>query len=146
MRTLTESTSKCAQRKGSRWRVAASREKLVGAIGGGTLGCFALMSLARAMATVFDPSLLDPVEPRLASRRVSRGSSCPRAPGFSTRSGWGPTAMDRDIYSRVLYGGRVSLVVGATVAVMSLLFGMLIGLTAGAARWLDGIVMRLMDD
>ena len=45
----------------------------------------------------------------------------------------------------MLYGGRVSLVVGVSVAALSLLFGMAIGLAAGYVRWIDGIVMRVMD-
>ncbi|MBS0243160.1 MAG: ABC transporter permease [Proteobacteria bacterium] len=57
----------------------------------------------------------------------------------------GTDSLGRDIYSRVLYGARVSLIVGLTVSVISIAIGLVIGLLAGYIRWLDGIVMRLMD-
>ncbi len=57
----------------------------------------------------------------------------------------GSDSFGRDIYSRVLYGTRVSLVVGLACALVALFFGVLCGLTAGYFRWLDGVLMRVMD-
>ncbi len=57
----------------------------------------------------------------------------------------GTDTLGRDVYSRVIYGARASLLVGAAVAVISVAIGLAIGLFAGYLRWLDGIVMRLMD-
>ena len=51
----------------------------------------------------------------------------------------------RDIYSRVLYGTRVSLTVGLSVAVLASLAGLIVGLVSGFVRWADGIIMRIMD-
>ena len=57
----------------------------------------------------------------------------------------GSDSFGRDIYSRVLYGTRVSLAVGLFAAALALSFGILFGLSAGYIRWLDGVLMRFMD-
>ncbi len=51
----------------------------------------------------------------------------------------------RDIYSRVLYGTRVSLVVGLLSAIVALLIGGLLGMLAGYFRTMDAVLMRFMD-
>jgi len=58
---------------------------------------------------------------------------------------FGTDSLGRDIFSRSIYGARVSLVVGITVALISISIGLVIGLIAGYIRWLDGIIMRFMD-
>jgi peptide/nickel transport system permease protein len=57
----------------------------------------------------------------------------------------GTDSLGRDVYSRVIYGARVSLIIGSTVALLSIAIGLVIGLVAGYIRWLDAIVLRLMD-
>jgi peptide/nickel transport system permease protein len=66
-----------------------------------------------------------------------------RAP--SPEQWFGTDQYGRDIYSRTLYGGRISLLVGTTVAAGSLLLGVSIGLIAGYYRGADAVLMRVMD-
>ena len=56
---------------------------------------------------------------------------------------FGSDMMGRDVYSRVIYGTRVSLTIGLAVALFSTLVGLAIGLVTGFIRWLDAIVMRV---
>jgi peptide/nickel transport system permease protein len=58
---------------------------------------------------------------------------------------FGTDMLGRDVYSRTIYGARVSLIVGITVALLATGLGLLIGVVAGFTRWVDTIVMRIMD-
>ena len=101
------------------------------AIAGGVVLLLMILGalLAPWLATV-DPEAVAPVK-RL------------RPPG---EEWWfGTDMMGRDVYSRVIYGARVSLTVGISVALLTTLFGIAIGLTTGFVRWMDAIIMRVMD-
>ena len=58
----------------------------------------------------------------------------------------GTDPVGRDILSRLIYGARFSLLIGAVVVAISLFTGIALGLLAGYFRgWVDALIMRLMD-
>ena len=100
------------------------------AIGGGLLVLMALIGIFAPLLWTTDPTAISP------ARRT-------RVP--SELYWFGTDMLGRDVYSRVVYGARVSLLVGFSVAVLSSIIGLTIGLFAGFVRWADGIIMRVID-
>ena len=114
------------------------------AIGSSILALILLMGLAAPLLTSIDPAQINP-----AYRNKTPGSeeTVRRDDGSKTTiTHWmGTDSLGRDVYSRVLYGARASLLVGVAVAAISVAIGLMIGLVGGYIRWLDAIVMRVMD-
>lgn len=92
---------------------------------------------------------INPTEPHTSGRNKLPGSDVTVRDddGKSVKIFYrlGSDNLGRDVYSRVLYGARISIFVGITVAIISVIAGMIIGLFSGYIRWLDPIVMRIMD-
>src|SRR5438128_8630214 len=111
-----------------RWLVLLSRRKitLIGAVIMVAIGALALL----APFVAGDPERMD------VAARLIRPS-----PGH-----WfGTDDVGRDVLSRVVYGARLSLLVGSAVVALSFVLGVSSGVVAGYFRALDNVVMRVMD-
>ena len=100
------------------------------ALGGLLLGLIVFVAIAAPLLGTVDPTALAP------ARRL-------RLP--SAAYWFGSDMLGRDVYSRTLYGARVSLIVGFAVAFLASGIGMLIGVVAGYVRLVDAVIMRVMD-
>ena len=98
--------------------------------GGIVLVLMILMALLAPWLGTVDPQALSPAQ---------------RLKPPSSEHWFGTDMLGRDVYSRVIHGARISLTVGIAVAILSVAVGLAIGLVTGFVRWLDAIVMRVMD-
>jgi peptide/nickel transport system permease protein len=111
-------------------------------------GFFLLLLVAIAFAAPWlgtvDPSLFDPASRDLLPGREGEITTLD-GETLKHRFWMGSDSFGRDIYSRVVYGTQVSLVVGIATAAVALAIGIVLGLVAGYLRRVDGILMRFMD-
>jgi len=103
----------------------------------------AIALLAPWLGTV-DPSLFDPASRDLLPGRHGEITTL-EGETLKHRFLMGSDSFGRDIYSRVIYGTQVSLIVGIAVAAVAMAVGIVLGLLAGFLRRVDGPLMRLMD-
>jgi peptide/nickel transport system permease protein len=99
-------------------------------IGGALLLIMVLIAIFAPFLGTVDPTALAP------AKRTREPSSI---------YWFGTDMLGRDVYSRVIYGARISLLVGFAVALTSSVIGTFIGLVSGFIRVLDSVVMRVMD-
>jgi peptide/nickel transport system permease protein len=113
-------------------------------IGAAIVTFLALVGLFAPLLGTIDPSEINPVfrNKKPGVERTIRADDG-KETVFVHR--FGTDSLGRDVYSRVVYGARVSLVIGMMVAALSVAIGLTIGLIAGYIRWLDGFIMRIMD-
>lgn len=109
------------------FRVRPKGATLVAAV---FLGIIVLMAVFAPLIAPFDPTELSPGN---------------RLKPMSAEHWLGTDAYGRDLFSRVVYGARISLTVGVGVAFVTLLIGMPLGLLAGYFRSVDAVLMRFMD-
>lgn len=107
------------------WRLGAG--PVIAAI---VLFIIVMLSLLAPLIVPHDPMAIDALQ---------------RLKGPSETYPLGTDAYGRDVLSRVITGGRVSLFIGISAAVVSVLIGLLIGLVSGFFRTADAIIMRIMD-
>jgi peptide/nickel transport system permease protein len=95
-----------------------------------------MLAIIISMA-IFAPYLFTTDPTALAPARRTRAPSA--------QYWFGTDMLGRDVYSRVIYGSRVSLQVGFSVAILSSIIGTFIGMMSGFVRWLDPLIMRIID-
>ncbi|OYU75213.1 MAG: peptide ABC transporter permease, partial [Burkholderiales bacterium PBB5] len=113
-------------------------------IGGTVMLLLLLIALAAPWLGTVDPSLFDPASRDLMPGKMGEITTL-EGEQLKHRFLMGSDSFGRDIYSRVIYGTQVSLIVGLFTAVVALAIGIVLGLLAGFLRWLDGPLMRVMD-
>jgi peptide/nickel transport system permease protein len=128
MATIIATTDRAAEPLTQRLIVFARRNPTI-VLGGSLL---ALVALAAIIAPLIAP---DPITFQPINRL--------KAPDAEF---WlGTDSLGRDVYARTVYGARISLMVGLSVALISVVAGLVIGLSCGYFRRLDAILMRVMD-
>jgi peptide/nickel transport system permease protein len=113
-------------------------------IGGALVLLMVAIAIFAPLLGTVDPKAIDPA---YRNRVPGTEHVIARADGTrTTQTFWmGTDSLGRDVYSRVIYGARVSLIVGVTVALISTCVGLVVGLIAGYLRWVDMVIMRIMD-
>ena len=108
------------------------------------LALLVLIAITAPWLGTIDPTLLDPT---MRNKLPGYVGAIVRPDGASGPFTFhmGTDSLGRDIYSRIVYGTRVSLTIGAFVAFVSTTLGLTIGMVAGYVRWSDGLIMRGMD-
>jgi peptide/nickel transport system permease protein len=131
-----------AARRTGTLRTLARNPRVV--LGGLIVVVLALIGLLAPLLGTIDPAEINPAfrNKKPGAERVIRDDEG-KETTFLHR--FGTDTLGRDVYSRVVYGARVSLIIGITVAILAIAIGLSIGLLAGYIRWLDGIIMRIMD-
>ena len=120
------------------------RRNLSVRIGGSFLLLLVAIALAAPWLGTVDPSLFDPASRDLLPGRDGEITTL-EGETLKHRFWMGSDSFGRDIYSRVVYGTQVSLVVGIATAAVALAIGIVLGLVAGYLRRIDGVLMRVMD-
>jgi peptide/nickel transport system permease protein len=136
-----ETTAAAPARVGPLTRLRRDASVLIGAA---IIVLMIVIGLAAPLLGTMNPS---EISPAFRNKLPGTEQTLRRDDGSTaTYTHWmGTDSLGRDVYSRVVYGARISLLVGATVALISVGIGLVVGLVAGYVRWLDGLIMRFMD-
>jgi len=106
-------------------------------LGGVVLLLLVLIALAAPWLGTVDPSLFDPASRDLLPGKTGEITTL-EGETLKHRFLMGSDSFGRDIYSRVIYGTQVSLIVGLFTAIVAMALGILFGLLAGFLRWPRG--------
>nr|WP_233161661.1 MULTISPECIES: ABC transporter permease [unclassified Achromobacter] len=113
-------------------------------IGGTILLLLIAMAICAPWLNTIDPQGVDPTNLNLPPFTFAEFNSLDGS-SFEHFFIFGSDGFGRDIWSRTLYGARISLAVGACAALIAVVIGMSIGLIGGYVRAIDGVLMRVMD-
>jgi peptide/nickel transport system permease protein len=102
-------------------------------------------TVALGLALIAIVAAVSALAPYLGTVDPIRFSPAQRLRPPSERFWFGTDSFGRDVYSRTIYGGRISLTIGFSVALLATTAGLAIGLIAGYLRVADAILMRVMD-
>jgi len=138
---LTVESAPVAMQQGAWERV---RRNLSVRIGGFMLALLVMIALVAPWLGTVDPTLFDPASRDLLPGRTGEITTL-EGETREHRFLMGSDSFGRDIYSRVLYGTQVSLIVGVCTAIVAMAAGIALGLFAGTFRAADGVLMRVMD-
>jgi peptide/nickel transport system permease protein len=112
--------------------------------GSWVLGLMLLLALAAPWLGTVEPGAMD--SNHINKPALSSGAFALPDGRTVTQTFWlGTDSFGRDMYSRVIYGTRISLWVGAGTALLALCLGGLLGMLAGYFRRVDAVLMRFMD-
>ena len=107
----------------------------------GAIVGFALVALF-VLTAIFAP-LIAPYDPREQDLSLLSEGCCP---GPTADHWFGVDQLGRDVFSRVVYGARFSLLIGVVAVTVGVSIGLVLGATAGFfGGWTDTVIMRLMD-
>lgn len=99
-------------------------------LGGGVLALILIVAVAAPLLAPYDPTAIDPYSQKAFPSALHL---------------MGTDRFGRDIFSQVLYGARISLLVGTVVAIVSTAAGIVLGLLMGYYKLVDKIVMRILE-
>src|SRR5271165_1038132 len=112
------------------WAMTFVRRHPTIVVGGSLLLVMILIAILAPYLGTVDPTALAPAK---------------RTREPSAQFWFGSDMLGRDVYSRVIFGARISLIVGFAVATVASVMGTFVGLISGFSRALDSIIMRVMD-
>ena len=113
-------------------------------VGGWVLGVLVLVALLAPFLGTLNPAAMDSAN--INNAPGVRGSFALLTGSSVDHTFWfGSDSFGRDIYSRVLYGTRISLLIGLITALLAMGVGAFLGMVAGYFRMVDAVLMRFMD-
>ncbi len=105
-----------------------------------------LLCLVAIFAPLIVKAIGHPPNDTSLYEQTTNAFGAPKGPNFKLHFWFGADQFGRDLFSRVVYGSRVSLIVGVVATGLALSIGVVVGMLAGFYRgWIDTLLSRIMD-